>query len=175
MEVVLLHGTQPVTEQLRICEDFAHGKGDVLVCTAALDPGFQLPKVRSVVVEQAEHLAASRLAWLRGWLVDAVEWSYVVGSEAVEPSEGRAGSPRQAEQPALPRLRAARETDTAILTQAREAAHALLRADSGLRNAAPVVALTARRVWSAAYDTPCPVPAPRPGSSKRRRRRRKRR
>lgn len=62
----IAHGRMNENELSAIWGDLIEHKLDVLVCTAIVETGVDLPNVNTLIVEQADHLGLSQLYQLRG-------------------------------------------------------------------------------------------------------------
>ncbi|TMC54055.1 MAG: transcription-repair coupling factor, partial [Chloroflexi bacterium] len=60
------HGQMRERELERVMIDFADGKYDVLVCTAIIESGIDLPNVNTIIINQADHFGLAELYQLRG-------------------------------------------------------------------------------------------------------------
>jgi len=64
--VVVAHGQMPETQLERIMLDFLGGRADVLVCTTIVEIGLDIPRVNTILVENAHLLGLAQLYQLRG-------------------------------------------------------------------------------------------------------------
>ncbi|MHB8945303.1 MAG: transcription-repair coupling factor [Bacillota bacterium] len=60
------HGQMAEDELERVMLDFMDGEADVLVCTTIIENGLDIPKVNTLIVEDADHLGLAQLYQLRG-------------------------------------------------------------------------------------------------------------
>ncbi|HKX19454.1 MAG TPA: transcription-repair coupling factor, partial [bacterium] len=64
--VVVAHGQMPETQLERIMLDFLGGRADVLVCTTIVEIGLDIPRVNTILIENAHLLGLAQLYQLRG-------------------------------------------------------------------------------------------------------------
>ncbi|HEV2357753.1 MAG TPA: transcription-repair coupling factor [bacterium] len=64
--VVVAHGQMPETQLERIMLDFLGGRADILVCTTIVEIGLDIPRVNTILIEQAHLLGLAQLYQLRG-------------------------------------------------------------------------------------------------------------
>ncbi|HXX36613.1 MAG TPA: transcription-repair coupling factor [bacterium] len=64
--VAVAHGQMPETELEQVMLDFLAGRYDVLVCTTIVEIGLDIPRVNTIVIEQAHRLGLAQLYQLRG-------------------------------------------------------------------------------------------------------------
>jgi len=64
--VVVAHGQMPETQLEGIMLDFLGGRADVLVCTTIVEIGLDIPRVNTILVENAHLLGLAQLYQLRG-------------------------------------------------------------------------------------------------------------
>ncbi len=184
--ITLLHGAMPRDERQRVLSDFIHRRSDVLVATAPLEDASPIPGLETAVVEHAHRMDITRLRRIAGLGVGKVTLVVDEGTEEARQDELKAlvqlsnsalpESMRDADEPALPGFRFLDPARDAVrLLRARNAALAILAADSGLRSGQSVDLLRAAHAfWPELFgDVPCPLP--KPGDSSKRRRRRRRR
>ena len=62
----MAHGALPVAELESAMADFYDGNFDVLVCTAIIESGLDLPRVNTMIVHRADMFGLSQLYQLRG-------------------------------------------------------------------------------------------------------------
>ncbi len=60
------HGQMPEQELERIIVDFIERKYDVLICTAIIESGVDIPSVNTIIIDQAQQLGLTQLYQLRG-------------------------------------------------------------------------------------------------------------
>ena len=66
VRVGVAHGALPVAELESAMADFYDGNFDVLVCTAIIESGLDLPRVNTMIVHRADMFGLSQLYQLRG-------------------------------------------------------------------------------------------------------------
>ncbi len=66
VKVAIAHGGMPVTELEAVMADFYDGGFDVLVSTAIIESGLDLPRVNTMIVHRADMFGLSQLYQLRG-------------------------------------------------------------------------------------------------------------
>jgi transcription-repair coupling factor (superfamily II helicase) len=64
--VVVAHGQMPEAQLERIMLDFLGGRADVLVCTTIVEIGLDIPRVNTILIENAHLLGLAQLYQLRG-------------------------------------------------------------------------------------------------------------
>jgi len=64
--LVMAHGQMPEEQLEKAMWDFIQGKYDVLVSTAIIESGLDIPNVNTLIVEDADHFGLSQLYQLRG-------------------------------------------------------------------------------------------------------------
>jgi transcription-repair coupling factor (superfamily II helicase) len=64
--VVVAHGQMPETQLERIMLEFLGGRADVLVCTTIVEIGLDIPRVNTILIENAHLLGLAQLYQLRG-------------------------------------------------------------------------------------------------------------
>ncbi len=60
------HGQMPEEQLERVMLDFAAGKTDVLVCTAIIESGLDIPNANTIIVNRADQFGLAQLYQLRG-------------------------------------------------------------------------------------------------------------
>ena len=60
------HGQMPEEELAQVMIDFAAGKIDVLVCTAIIESGVDIPNVNTIIINRADQFGLAQLYQLRG-------------------------------------------------------------------------------------------------------------
>lgn len=60
------HGQMPEDDLARVMLDFASGKMDVLVCTAIIESGVDIPNVNTIIINRADQFGLAQLYQLRG-------------------------------------------------------------------------------------------------------------
>ncbi|RPI97109.1 MAG: DEAD/DEAH box helicase, partial [Spirochaetales bacterium] len=74
--VALAHGQMEETRLETIMKEFVAGKHDVLLSTAIIESGLDIPNVNTLIVNHAEHLGLSQLYQLRGRVGRSAEQAY---------------------------------------------------------------------------------------------------
>ena len=153
----LLHGRMSASEKETAMTDFRDRRADVLVSTAVIEVGIDVPNATVMVIEGADRFGLSQLHQFRGRVGRGEHASYcylLAGSdgdaarERLQLMESTADGFELAEadlrmrgpgeyfgtrQSGLPDLRVAKLTDQALLMQARNWAERLLDVDPNLR------------------------------------------
>ncbi len=65
-KIVLAHGQMDVSELEATMLAFSNGEADILVCTTIIESGLDIPRVNTIVVEDAQKFGLSQLYQLRG-------------------------------------------------------------------------------------------------------------
>ena len=65
-KVTVAHGQMEARELENVLVDFIRGKANVLVCTAIIESGVDLPNVNTILVNNADHFGMAQLYQLRG-------------------------------------------------------------------------------------------------------------
>ncbi len=176
-KVALLHGRLSSKEKDRIMRAFAAGQYHILVSTAVVEVGIDVPNATVILIENAERFGLAQLHQFRGRVGRGPYPSYCIlvsepnsdeGTERMRAMEKTQDGFALAEidlrlrgpgeffgtrQSGLPDLRLARLSDTRLLEMARHEAEKLLSADPDLRH--PDHRLLAPRVaefWSREID-----------------------
>jgi transcription-repair coupling factor (superfamily II helicase) len=66
LEVVVAHGRRPTDETDRVMVEFADGVGDVLLSTAIVESGLDVPRANTIVVWRPDRFGLAQLHQLRG-------------------------------------------------------------------------------------------------------------
>lgn len=66
IKIIVAHGQMDETQLEDAIVGFAHGKGDVLVCTTIIENGIDIPNVNTLIVIDSDKLGLSQLYQLRG-------------------------------------------------------------------------------------------------------------
>ena len=170
----LLHGRLSTTEKDAAMADFRDRRADILVSTAVIEVGIDVPNATVMVIEGADRFGLAQLHQFRGRVGRGTHASYCfllseaegdAARERVSLLEGTADGFELAEadlrmrgpgeyfgtrQSGLPDLRVAKLTDQALLLQARNWAERMLDRDPNLR--APEHASLARMAGTMAID-----------------------
>ena len=64
--VVVGHGQMDARRLERVMVDFVAGRHDILVCTAIIESGLDMPRVNTIVIDRADRFGLSQLYQLRG-------------------------------------------------------------------------------------------------------------
>ncbi len=156
LRVALLHGRMKAEEKDRVMRAFAAGESDILVATAVVEVGIDVPNATVILIEDADRFGLAQLHQFRGrvgrgehpsyciLISDATEGDSVKRLRALETTtDGFALAQIDLElrgpgdffgtrQSGLPPLRTAQLSDMRTLEEAREAAQRLFAADPGL-------------------------------------------
>ncbi len=205
LRVGLFHGSMPRDDRARVYDDFRHHRLDVLVATGSVEDGPGVPRLTTLVVEQAEAASHLRVRHLASSLTGSKPWVGLIVSDDADPAAVAAlDALRRADKGAevVWRLADARaeppapswrwldlQADAEPWWLARRLAHELHLEDPGLRRSAELARLARERWadWFPAADQddnadeeeagwPCPIPeSAQPGGDKKKRRRRRKR
>ncbi len=74
--VAVVHGQLPEAQLERVMLDFVAGRYDVLVCTTIVEIGLDIPRVNTILVEDAHTLGLAQLYQLRGRVGRADQQAY---------------------------------------------------------------------------------------------------
>jgi len=74
--VAVAHGQMPESQLERVMLDFLAGRVDVLVCTTIVEIGLDIPRVNTILVEDAHTLGLAQLYQLRGRVGRADQQAY---------------------------------------------------------------------------------------------------
>ncbi|MGA7934049.1 MAG: transcription-repair coupling factor [Kovacikia sp.] len=66
VRLVIAHGQMPESELENTMLTFSEGEADVLVCTTIIESGLDIPRVNTIVIEDAQRFGLSQLYQLRG-------------------------------------------------------------------------------------------------------------
>lgn len=205
LRVGLFHGSMPREDRARVYDDFRHHRLDVLVATGSVEDGPGVPRLTTLVVEQAESASHLRLRHLVSSLTGPRPWVGMIVADDADPAAvDGLDALRRADRGAEPiwRLADAKaeppgpswrwldlQADAEPWWLARRLAHELHLDDPGLRRSAELARLARERWadWFPAVDGdeddaeeeagwPCPIPeSAQPGGDKKKRRRRRKR
>ncbi len=64
--IAVAHGQMPEEDLEKVMLDFAGGLTDVLVCTAIIESGLDIPNANTIIVNRADHFGLAQLYQLRG-------------------------------------------------------------------------------------------------------------
>jgi transcription-repair coupling factor (superfamily II helicase) len=64
--IAIAHGQLPEDQLDRIMVDFVAGRYDVLVCTTIIEAGLDMPRVNTIIIEDADRFGLAQLYQLRG-------------------------------------------------------------------------------------------------------------
>jgi ATP-dependent DNA helicase RecG len=156
VSIGLLHGRMKTAEKDAVMQAFYRQESDILVSTAVVEVGIDVPNASIILIEGADRFGLAQLHQFRGRVGRGADQSYCLlladspSSDAIErlrlmeetqdgfalaEADLRLRGPGEyfgTRQSGLPDLKVARLTDTPILEQARDAAAALLEQDSEL-------------------------------------------
>lgn len=65
-KIAIAHGQMPEAELERVMADFTRGESDILVCTTIIESGLDMPRVNTLIVNQADRFGLTQLYQLRG-------------------------------------------------------------------------------------------------------------
>jgi ATP-dependent DNA helicase RecG len=173
----LLHGRLPAAEKDRVMRAFRDHDLDILVSTAVVEVGIDVPNATVMMVEGADRFGLAQLHQFRGRVGRGAEQSYCLllsddpGEEAQQrlrlmeqtqdgfvlaEADLRLRGPGEffgTRQSGMPDLKVARLSDVQLIEEAREEASALLDADPDLSGAEhALLAAEAARLWSRVVD-----------------------
>ncbi len=173
LSVGLLHGRMSAAEKDQVMAEFKAGRHHILVSTAVVEVGIDVPNATVMLIEGADRFGLAQLHQFRGRVGRGEDKSYCIlladnpSEEALqrlrlleEISDGFALAEKDLEmrgpgeflgtqQHGLPRLRVARLSDSALLERARRQAHALFADDPTLdKPENRLLAGSVRRFWT---------------------------
>ena len=64
--IAIAHGQMPEAGLERVMADFSQGKSDILVCTTIIESGLDMPRVNTLIINQADRFGLTQLYQLRG-------------------------------------------------------------------------------------------------------------
>ena len=65
-KIAIAHGQMPEAALEQVMADFTRGKSDILVCTTIIESGLDMPRVNTLIVNQADRFGLTQLYQLRG-------------------------------------------------------------------------------------------------------------
>ncbi|MCY4147541.1 MAG: transcription-repair coupling factor [Chloroflexi bacterium] len=74
--VAVAHGQMPARALEAVMADFAHGEYDILLSTAIIENGIDMPRVNTLVVDRADTFGVSQLYQLRGRVGRSAQQAY---------------------------------------------------------------------------------------------------
>jgi transcription-repair coupling factor (superfamily II helicase) len=77
LRIAVAHGQMPEDKLERVITDFADGGADVLVCTAIIENGIDMPRANTMIVADADRFGLSQLYQLRGRVGRSDRLAYV--------------------------------------------------------------------------------------------------
>jgi len=75
-DVAVAHGQMKERELERVMHEFVEGKHEVLVCSAIIESGLDIPTVNTMIVDHADRFGLAQLYQLRGRIGRAAERGY---------------------------------------------------------------------------------------------------
>lgn len=83
------HGQMPEEHLERVMLEFASGKTDVLVCTAIIESGVDIPNVNTIIIDRADQFGLAQLYQLRGRVGRAANraYAYLLHNRSYQMSE----------------------------------------------------------------------------------------
>lgn len=66
VKILVAHGQMPVKQLEEVMNDFADGKGDLLLSTTIIESGIDMPSVNTMIVHRADMFGLAQLYQLRG-------------------------------------------------------------------------------------------------------------
>ncbi len=66
IKILVAHGQMPVKQLEEVMNDFADGKGDLLLSTSIIESGIDMPSVNTMIVHRADMFGLAQLYQLRG-------------------------------------------------------------------------------------------------------------
>ena len=173
----LLHGRLRAVEKDRVMRAFRDHELDILVSTAVVEVGIDVPNATVMMVEGADRFGLAQLHQFRGRVGRSAEQSYclLLSDDPSEEAQERLKLMEQTQdgfalaeadlrlrgpgeffgtrQSGMPDLKVARLSDVKLIEEAREEAGALLDADPELSDAQhALLASEAARLWSRVVD-----------------------
>jgi len=179
LRVGLLHGRLRATEKDRVMRAFRDHELDILVSTAVVEVGIDVPNATVMMVEGADRFGLAQLHQFRGRVGRGADQSYclLLSDDPSEVAQERLKLMEQTHdgfalaeadlrlrgpgeffgtrQSGMPDLKVARLSDVQLIEEAREVAAGLLDADPDLTAAEhALLAAEAARLWSRVVDEP---------------------
>ncbi len=87
--IAVAHGQLPEDQLDRVMMDFVAGRYDVLVCTTIIEAGLDMPRVNTIIVEEADRFGLAQLYQLRGRVGRSTQRAYAY--LLYDPARGLAG------------------------------------------------------------------------------------
>ena len=75
-KIAVAHGQMPEEKLERVMTDFIDRKHDVLLCTAIIESGLDIPSANTILVDRADHFGLSQLYQIRGRVGRSRERAY---------------------------------------------------------------------------------------------------
>src|SRR2546427_513590 len=75
-KIAVAHGQMPEGKLERVMTEFVDKKHDVLLCTAIIESGLDIPSANSILVDRADHFGLSQLYQIRGRVGRSRERAY---------------------------------------------------------------------------------------------------
>jgi ATP-dependent DNA helicase RecG len=175
----LLHGRLPAAEKDRVMRAFHGHDLDILVSTAVVEVGIDVPNATVMMVEGADRFGLAQLHQFRGRVGRGAEQSYclLLSDDPSEEAQERLKLMEQTHdgfalaeadlrlrgpgeffgtrQSGMPDLKVARLSDVKLIEEAREDAATLLDSDPELRGPGhTLLAAETARLWSRVVDEP---------------------
>ncbi|HSH00601.1 MAG TPA: transcription-repair coupling factor, partial [candidate division Zixibacteria bacterium] len=76
IEILVGHGQMPERELERVMINFVNKKAQVLLCTAIIESGLDIPNVNTIIIDRADRFGMSQLYQLRGRVGRSTEQAY---------------------------------------------------------------------------------------------------
>lgn len=177
LRVTLIHGRMPAREKDAVMVAFRNHEYDILVATAVIEVGIDVPNATTVVIEGADRFGLAQLHQFRGRVGRGGHKSFciLVSDSQVETTNGRLAAMEETtdgfvlaekdlqlrgpgeffgtRQSGMPDLKVAQLTDTGLLSRAQAEARLILASDPDLTHAEHAALRTlVEAFWARAVD-----------------------
>ncbi len=90
LKLIIAHGQMPEGQLEMAMVDFNNGEGDLMLCTTIIESGLDIPRVNTIIIEDAHLFGLSQLYQLRGRVgrsgVQAHAWLFYTNQESLNES-----------------------------------------------------------------------------------------